>query len=56
MNNTQRVIKYISIDSGVGGVKIDGEKISHINSANNAEHSLEIDGGVGSVRVNFMKQ
>lgn len=44
----------LEIETGLGDVYINGEKTSDINTDNKgAEHSLDIDGGVGEVEIEF---
>jgi len=45
----------LNIDSGVGTVRVNGEKIKDSYQNNNrADNSIEVDGGVGNVRIDFM--
>lgn len=45
----------IKVDSGVGSVRVDGEKCGDINLRNSdADNKLDIDGGVGSIGINFV--
>jgi hypothetical protein len=44
----------IKVDKGLGNVKINGEKYSDLNWNNlSAGNSLDIDGGVGDISINF---
>ena len=46
----------IKIDSGVGSVKVDGEKCGDVNLRNSeADNKLDIDSGVGSIAINFVQ-
>ena len=42
----------VSIDKGIGSIKIDGEK-SKNNNFGNGINILDIDGGIGSISINF---
>lgn len=42
------------IDSGVGTVRLDGDKVGDINRKGaEARHSIDIDGGVGSIEIEY---
>jgi DUF4097 and DUF4098 domain-containing protein YvlB len=44
----------LDIESGVGNIRVNGEKIEEIEHTNRfADHSIEVDGGVGGVRINI---
>jgi DUF4097 and DUF4098 domain-containing protein YvlB len=44
----------LDIDAGIGTIRLNGEKISKGTRRNSdAENSIKIDGGVGSVKINF---
>lgn len=44
----------LDIDSGVGTIRVNGEKISNETEIdNNGDNSIKIDGGVGDVRINI---
>jgi hypothetical protein len=44
----------LDIDSGVGTVRLNGEKIKDSHNSNNwADNSIEVDGGVGNVKINI---
>ena len=44
----------LDIDSGVGTVRLNGEKIRDSHNSNNwADNSIEVDGGVGNVKINI---
>jgi hypothetical protein len=44
----------LDIDAGVGTVRVNGDKISDDTRMNrNAANSIEVDGGVGNVRIDF---
>jgi DUF4097 and DUF4098 domain-containing protein YvlB len=43
----------LDIDSGVGSVRVNGEKISELDNNNDADHSIKVDGGVGNVKIDI---
>jgi len=44
----------LNIDSGVGTVRLNGEKIRDSHNSNNwAQHSIKVNGGVGNVKINI---
>lgn len=46
----------LNVDKGIGDIYIDGDKYSNINWNNKtAMYKMEINGGIGNVRVNFAK-
>ncbi len=46
----------LNIDSGVGTVRLNGKKVSgSYNKDNDALNSIEVDGGVGDVNIDFME-
>lgn len=46
----------LEIDSGIGTVRLNGEKISgEYKSSNNAPNSINVDGGVGDVKINIQE-
>lgn len=46
----------LDIDSGIGTVRLNGEKISgEYRSKNNAPNSIKVDGGVGDVKINIQE-
>ncbi len=42
-----------NLDSGIGTIRVNGEKVSEENQDKNAEHSIKVDGGIGSVNIDF---
>lgn len=44
---------FFDVDSGVGGVNINGSRVSGIYGRRNSDNKIEIDAGVGEVRVSF---
>ncbi|MDF2586881.1 MAG: putative rane protein [Anaerocolumna sp.] len=45
---------YIKVDKGLGNINIDGQKYSNINWNNmTADNTLDINGGVGNIDINF---
>lgn len=43
----------IDIDKGIGSITIDGEKISSLETNDGKLGKIEIDGGIGSIELNF---
>lgn len=43
----------LDIESGVGTVRVNGEKVKGQYHNSNADNSLEVDGGVGNVSIDF---
>ncbi|NLJ90836.1 MAG: DUF4097 domain-containing protein [Clostridiales bacterium] len=45
----------MKIEKGLGEIRIDGQKYSEVNiRQNDAKHSLDIEGGLGSINVEFV--
>ncbi len=40
-------------DTGIGAIRVDGEKLSDDSSLGTGENIVEIDGGIGTVRIDF---
>lgn len=43
----------IKVDKGIGSVKIDGTEISNQAIYGNGKNYIEVDGGIGSININF---
>lgn len=44
----------IEVDKGLGSLRVDGKKSSNLNLKHeNSKHSLDIDGGVGTINIQF---
>lgn len=44
----------LKIDSGIGSIRVNGEKISSdYNDIGTTDHTIKIDGGIGNVDINF---
>lgn len=43
----------IDIDKGIGSITVDGEKITDFESSEGDLGKIEIDGGIGSIELNF---
>lgn len=43
----------LDIESGVGSVRVNGEKVEHLNEDNDSKVDFKVDGGVGSVDIDF---
>lgn len=45
----------LDIDSGIGTIRLDGDKVSdNYKNRYKADHFIEIDGGIGNVRIDFI--
>lgn len=44
----------ISVDKGIGNISIDGEKLESNRTYGNGDNYIDIDGGVGEIKINFM--
>lgn len=45
----------IHLDKGLGSVKIDGNNINNDETLGNGNNKIDIDGGIGSIEINFTK-
>lgn len=45
----------INLDKGLGSVKIDGNNINNDETLGNGNNKIDIDGGIGSIEINFTK-
>lgn len=45
----------IDVEKGLGSVTVDGETVSGLNSFGGGQNRVEINGGVGSIHLNFKK-
>ena len=45
----------LHLEKGVGSIKVDGEKVSNDKTIGNGANTIDIDGGVGSITINFTK-
>ena len=43
----------IDVDSGIGKVRVNGEKVSKDYQNRSAEHSLNVNGGIGDITIDF---
>lgn len=43
----------IKADKGIGNIKIDGKEISNSTSYGDGENTIDINGGIGSIKINF---
>ena len=42
------------IESGIGTIRVNGDKVSKLNNKNNKlDHSIKVDGGIGNVKIDF---
>ncbi len=45
----------LKVDKGVGSITINNEKVSGNSTIGDGENTIDIDGGVGSIKVNFQE-
>lgn len=43
----------IDVDSGIGTIRVDGQKVSELDQDNDASNSLNVNGGIGKVTIDF---
>lgn len=43
----------LDIEKGIGSITVDGTSLSNIKGFGNGQNSIEIDGGIGSIHLNF---
>ena len=46
---------HIGIEKGIGNITIDGESVSVFENGGNSANRIEIEGGVGTIRLNFQE-
>ena len=46
----------IDIQKGLGAISIDGQDASDFGSGGNGQNSIEIEGGVGAIRLTFREE
>ena len=45
----------LDFDKGLGSISVDGQKMSNDSVYGNGQNKVDIDGGVGEIKVNFSK-
>lgn len=43
----------IKVSKGIGAIRINGDEVSNDSTTGNGENYIEIDGGIGDIRINI---
>ena len=45
----------VTVEKGIGGAALDGERVADGKTYGDGAHSIRIDGGIGSIELNFVE-
>ena len=45
----------VDIEKGLGNITVDGEKVTDFGSSGNGQNHVEIEGGIGTINLNFQE-
>ena len=46
----------VDIDKGIGNITVDGKTVTDFGSSGNGQNHIEINGGVGTINLNFKEK